>query len=168
VISQPFLDYVDVLDIESGMQTNIDALWDCFKYEFWNSGDIRGVMIAMAQHCFYALSVEYYFQFPVKEHIKKLHKDKNAGYSGTNADPWYNIRQCEQFGIHVLDGVVTRMCDKYSRLTNLRNDPKLDRVKEPIADVYRDLGAYALIYLCLLDEGKRNTPLTGYTYTESI
>jgi hypothetical protein len=39
-------------------------------------------------------------------------------------------------------------------------------VKEPIADVYRDLGAYALIYLCLLDEGKRNTPLAGYTYTE--
>jgi hypothetical protein len=58
----------------------------------------------------------------------------------------------EAFGISALDGCLVRMSDKYIRVTNLRRHPANEQVNESMRDTLRDLAAYALIAVCLLDE----------------
>lgn len=83
----------------------------------------------------------------------ELHQNKNAGYAGEdNPDPWANFRMSEAFGVSALDGCLVRLSDKYIRITNLRKNPANDRVNESIRDTLKDLAAYALIAICLLDE----------------
>jgi hypothetical protein len=83
----------------------------------------------------------------------ELHQAKNAGYAGADqGDHWANFRGAEAFGISALDGCLVRMSDKYIRATNLRRLPSNERVGEPLRDTLRDLAAYALIAVCLLDE----------------
>jgi len=84
----------------------------------------------------------------------QLHIAKNAGYAGHSADPWANFRQCEAFGITAADGVLTRMSDKWSRLQSLWQNPERDMVGESIEDTLKDLSAYALILVCLLQEAE--------------
>jgi hypothetical protein len=85
----------------------------------------------------------------------ELHMNKNAGYAGAdNPDPWANFRMSEAFGVSALDGCLVRMSDKYIRVTNLRRDATNDRVNESIIDTLRDLSAYALIAICLMEEEK--------------
>jgi hypothetical protein len=82
-----------------------------------------------------------------------LHVRKNAGYAGAdNPDPWANFRMSEAFGVSALDGCLVRMSDKYIRVTNLRRDPTNEQIGEALRDTLRDLAAYALIAVCLLDE----------------
>lgn len=90
---------------------------------------------------------------------KELHIAKNAGYAGaSNPDPWANFRLSLAFGVTPLDGVLVRMSDKYIRITNLRKDPSNERVGESILDTLADLGAYALIAACLIEEEQGETP----------
>lgn len=82
-----------------------------------------------------------------------LHVRKNAGYAGAdNPDPWANFRMCEAFGITAFQGCMVRMSDKYIRVTNLMRDAANDQVGESIIDTLRDLAAYALIGVVLLNE----------------
>lgn len=85
----------------------------------------------------------------------ELHTRKNAGYAGAeNPDPWANFRLSTMFGIRPIDGVLVRMTDKWSRIQSLRRDPDNDQVGESILDTLRDLAAYALIAVCLINEEK--------------
>jgi len=83
----------------------------------------------------------------------ELFENKNAGYAGAdNPDAFANFRMAEAFGISALDGCLVRMSDKYIRVSNLRRLPSNERVGESVRDTLRDLAAYALIAVCLLDE----------------
>lgn len=83
----------------------------------------------------------------------QLHIDKNAGYAGAdNPDPWANFRLSQAFGVSPFDGVLVRLSDKWSRIQSLRRNPANDRIGESILDTLRDLAAYALIGICLLEE----------------
>ena len=85
--------------------------------------------------------------------MRELHIKKNAGYAGAGAsDPWRNFRQCEQFGIPAVDGVIARMSDKWSRVQSLWKDRSNDQVGESIEDTLLDLASYSLILICLLRE----------------
>lgn len=85
----------------------------------------------------------------------QLHIDKNAGYAGAdNPDPWANFRLSADFGISPVQGVLVRMTDKWSRIQSLRRNPLNDRIGESILDTLRDLAAYALIAVCLINEQK--------------
>lgn len=87
------------------------------------------------------------------EEAKDLHIRKNAGYAGAdNPDPWANFRMSEAFGVEAWRGALVRMTDKYIRIQNLIKDPSNDRVGESVIDTLRDLSAYALITVCLLEE----------------
>jgi hypothetical protein len=67
--------------------------------------------------------------------MRDLHISKNAGYAGAGAsDPWSNFRQCEQFGIAAVDGVITRMSDKWSRIQSLWKDKSNEQVGESVED----------------------------------
>lgn len=85
-----------------------------------------------------------------------LHVRKNAGYAGAdNPDPWANFRMCEAFGITAFQGCMVRMSDKYIRVTNLMRNAANDQVGESLIDTLRDLAAYALIGVVLLQEPQR-------------
>lgn len=89
---------------------------------------------------------------------KDLHIAKNAGYAGAdNPDPWANFRMSEAFGVSPVRGCLVRMSDKYVRVANLLKDPTNDRVGESIRDTLKDLAAYALIAICLLEEEDTKT-----------
>ena len=82
-----------------------------------------------------------------------LHIAKNAGYAGAaNPDPWANFRLSVHFGIPAFNGVLVRMSDKFSRYISLKADASNDRIGESIIDTLIDLGAYALIALCIARE----------------
>lgn len=82
-----------------------------------------------------------------------LHSRKSAGYSGKdNPDAWANIREAERFGVTPLQGCMVRLSDKFIRASNLMRDPTNEQVGEALRDTLRDLSAYALIAVCLLDE----------------
>lgn len=84
---------------------------------------------------------------------KELHIRKNAGYSGMdNPDAWANFRMAEAFGVSAFKGCLVRMSDKYIRITNLVKNPDNEQVGESIKDTLKDLAAYALIAVCLLEE----------------
>lgn len=85
--------------------------------------------------------------------MEDLHIRKNAGYSGAeNPDAWANFRMAEQFGVSAFQGCLVRMSDKYIRVTNLVKNPANEQVGESIKDTLKDLAAYALIAICLLEE----------------
>lgn len=87
------------------------------------------------------------------DNMKDLHVRKNAGYAGHNPDPWANFRMAEAFGVSALNGCLVRMSDKYIRVANLVKDSSLDQVGENVKDTLMDLAAYALIAICLMEEG---------------
>lgn len=82
-----------------------------------------------------------------------LHIRKNAGYAGAESpDPWANFRMSEAFNVSAFEGCMVRLTDKYIRVTNLMKSADNEQVGESIRDTLRDLSAYALIAVCLLDE----------------
>ena len=91
--------------------------------------------------------------FELLQEAADLHRRKNAGYAGAdNPDPWANFRMSEAFGVNALDGCLVRLSDKYIRITNLRRNSANEQVGESIKDTLRDLAAYSLIAICLLEE----------------
>ena len=88
----------------------------------------------------------------LSKEAKDLHKRKNAGYSGNNNDPWINFRASQMFGIDPIDGILTRLTDKYMRLKNVWINSELEQVNEAIEDTLMDFSAYLLILCCLIDE----------------
>jgi hypothetical protein len=86
--------------------------------------------------------------------MRELHIKKNAGYSGDSQDRWANFRMSESFGVSAVLGCLVRMSDKFIRIQNLIKNPKNEQVGETITDTLMDLASYALITICLLNEGK--------------
>jgi hypothetical protein len=92
--------------------------------------------------------------------IRDLHKRKNDGYAGKDADdPWANFRMAEMLGISAFQGCLIRMSDKFIRVCNLSKDPTNDQVGEHITDTLLDLAVYSLIAICLYNEKPREDPL---------
>lgn len=91
------------------------------------------------------------------EEMADLHVRKNSGYAGMdNPDPWANFRMSDQFGVSPFLGCLVRMSDKYIRVTNLIKNAENEQVGENIKDTLKDLAAYALIAICILEEQEAN------------
>lgn len=86
--------------------------------------------------------------------MEDLHIRKSAGYAGAdNPDAWANFRACEEdLGIETLDGIATRMSDKWRRFCSLYRDRSNDQVGETILDTAKDFASYLLIFCCLYRE----------------
>jgi len=86
------------------------------------------------------------------EELKVLFDKKNKGYAaaGGKGDTWYNIRRCEKFSIDIQDGLVTRICDKFSRFESLyASGGANDFVGETLDDTLRDLANYCLFLIII-------------------
>ena len=83
------------------------------------------------------------------QEIHQLHDNKNADYAD-DADPLSNFRKCEEIGIPAWKGILVRMTDKWSRITQLASGktPK----NESLRDSLIDNAVYSLLCVLLLDE----------------
>jgi hypothetical protein len=74
-------------------------------------------------------------------------KAKNADYSGSDENAFFNFTQVERIGICTTEqGILTRMTDKFCRVTNLLINNKEASVKdESVEDTLTDLCVYAEI-----------------------
>jgi hypothetical protein len=85
----------------------------------------------------------------VAEEAVALHDKKNKDY-GTEADPYYNVRSSQEFGIPAWLGVYIRMNDKMTRVKAFARKGNLEN--ESLRDSLLDLFVYAGIALDLYDE----------------
>lgn len=104
------------------------------------------------------MTKEEYLEFidtTFKEMRDLIHR-KNSDYTGgqSNADPFSNFRQADDFGVNPLVGLNIRMGDKFQRIKAFSRDGKLSVKGEGVADAYRDLIGYSLIALGMLKEMK--------------
>ena len=78
-------------------------------------------------------------------------KKKNADYAGQNADPFRNFRNSTIVGVTVQKGILVRLMDKMSRVSNLLEQEA--KVKdESITDTIDD----AINYLAILKSTIKN------------
>ena len=84
---------------------------------------------------------------PLLDHIAEVFRRnlgtaaaKNHDYAGSE-DPLANFRECERFGVSMSGGIMVRLSDKWSRLTNLfLTDPEV--VGESLFDTIEDMQVY--------------------------
>jgi hypothetical protein len=82
--------------------------------------------------------------------LGELHDKKQKDY-GRDADPFANVRASEAFGIPGWVGCAVRANDKMIRIQKAASGGAL--MNESLEDSLRDLAVYAVIALCLLEEG---------------
>jgi hypothetical protein len=104
------------------------------------------------------MNTEQFLAF-LKEKTEKMYNTavaKNHDYSGSNADPFGNIKMVEQMEICSAEvGLLTRMSDKFSRIKTLIKLQSSGKVKdESIEDTLIDLANYSLILAALLRSRK--------------
>lgn len=82
---------------------------------------------------------------------------KNSDYAGSDAvDMMKNFMRCENFGIKMSDGIITRMSDKITRMENLMRT-RTQKVKdESLIDSTMDLANYCLLLTIALKREKQN------------
>lgn len=85
--------------------------------------------------------------------LADLHNRKNNNYA-SDGDPLSNLRLCETFGVPATTGVMVRLSDKWSRLTELMKG-KQDLVGESVTDTLRDMAIYALLEIILIEEDSK-------------
>ena len=73
-------------------------------------------------------------------------KAKNADYTGTSLDPFANFSRVEAIGICSTEqGFLTRMFDKFSRVTSFVQKGVLQVKDESVEDTLIDLANYAIL-----------------------
>ena len=164
MISQQFMNLLD--EVQNYTLTDYLTLdqcllrlkedWEILEMSWCNKEDgiVKDTLFNIARRGFELCSLmdEKHDVYHFIELARQTHIDKNAGYSGDDPDPWKNFRQVNKFNITATVGCLTRLCDKYSRLFTLLENPDNERVGEKIEDTLIDLSNYCLILMCLLEE----------------
>lgn len=86
---------------------------------------------------------------------------KNADYTGTGDDPFANFSRVEVMGVcTTLQGMLTRMLDKYSRLVSFSQRGFLLVADESFEDTCMDLSVYSALVAAVVksakDEARKN------------
>ena len=112
--------------------------------------DAGGVEDAMAA----AFGREWTSQGPptfvgVINEVLEMHDRKNRDY-GTDADPFANVRQSEQFGVPPWLGAIVRLNDKITRIKAWTRNKSL--ANESLRDSLIDIVVYGAIAVTLFDQ----------------
>ena len=84
------------------------------------------------------------------ERARELASTKSHDYGGK--DVLGNIRAYEAYGVSMEKGIVTRLVDKLSRLSNFADAGVLKVKDESIQDTIVDIINYAVMYGCIVKE----------------
>lgn len=91
------------------------------------------------------------------EHIVNTFENKNIDYAGSDKDYLFNFHQCENWGIDIIPGLVTRISDKISRTQSLMRTGKQHVKDESLIDTWTDLAVYSIILVTVLKmQGNKN------------
>jgi hypothetical protein len=74
----------------------------------------------------------------IAQELCDLYKKKNTAYGNSFGDTY------QKLGII---SAVTRISDKFNRLTNLVKNPDIDNIGESIDDTLQDMASYAIMTL---------------------
>lgn len=94
------------------------------------------------------MTKEEYFKFAeqfYKDCVETSRK-KNADYTGGDDNPFSNFTSVEVLGIKTEHGFLTRMFDKFKRISSFINQGELQVKDESVLDTLQDLSNYS----CLL------------------
>jgi hypothetical protein len=92
--------------------------------------------------------------------MAKLHSNKNHDYTD-GVDPFLNFRLSETLGIPAWKGVLVRLTDKFSRITNFAKRETLKVSSESFRDTLLDNAVYSLIALILFEEAQSKDKQDG-------
>lgn len=94
--------------------------------------------------------------YKLLELMADTYAKKNEDYSGGN--PLGNFLECRRAGIDEIDGLLTRIGDKFARVYSLNVKRKKGKgpavTNEKLEDTLLDLSVYSLIGIILLAEKK--------------
>lgn len=92
---------------------------------------------------------EYLEFFEATTHkMIEITRAKNADYTGSGDDPFANFTRVEVLGICSTEqGFLTRMFDKFSRITSFVQKGDLQVKSESVEDTLLDLSIYSLLML---------------------
>jgi hypothetical protein len=83
-----------------------------------------------------------------------LVQKKTQDYA-TSYDPYKNFRMSESVGVSLERGILVRICDKISRISNLLDRESSSVKDESIEDTLIDVMNYTNILLCYLQEKRK-------------
>ena len=84
----------------------------------------------------------------------EIARKKNSDYAD-NTDAFKNLNACEMYGVPAEKGVLVRMSDKMTRISNLIGREAMV-ADETVLDTLRDLSVYATLLMVLM-ESKQST-----------
>jgi len=87
----------------------------------------------------------------ILKELGEIHDKKQRDY-GVPEDPFANVRSSVEWGIPGWVGCMVRANDKIRRLQTMAKTGKLSN--ESARDSFLDLAVYAIIGLCLFEEGE--------------
>ena len=91
---------------------------------------------------------------------------KNADYSG-NRGPWSTFEAVTQYGIHPVDGFITRMSDKIQRIETLLTQ-KAEVKNESIIDTLADLANYCMLLAGYMGEENNLKEFAELFYEDAL
>lgn len=110
------------------------------------------------------MTKQEYIEFHKKmcEKLVEITEKKNADYSLFD-DPFYNFRLCETVGVaSTMQGFLTRMLDKISRINSFAHKGKLEVKEETVHDSLLDLANYCILLSGFItSEMDKNLPEWG-------
>lgn len=100
-----------------------------------------------------------FFEATTKRMVE-ITKAKNADYTGIGSDPFANFVRVEMLGICSTEqGFLTRMFDKFSRITSFVQKGELQVKDESVEDTLLDLSIYSLLMLGYIKSKKQSASL---------
>lgn len=92
--------------------------------------------------------------------MTEITKAKNHDYTGDSGDPFFNFTRVEKMGVTSTEvGFLTRILDKFSRLTTFVKKGVLQVKDESIEDTLLDLANYAILFSAYISSKKRKENL---------
>lgn len=88
--------------------------------------------------------LEFFTKFT--DEMRALTRAKNADYTGTSPNPFANFERVEALGICSTEqGFLTRMMDKFCRITSFVQKGTLQVSDESVTDTLKDLATYSIL-----------------------
>ncbi len=85
----------------------------------------------------------------------EITRKKNADYTGDSGDPFFNFTRVEAMGIaSTPQGFLTRMLDKFARITSFAQKGKLEVEDESVQDTLLDLANYCILMMGYIEDQK--------------
>lgn len=107
--------------------------------------------------------------FDLIKHIIVTFKKKNNDYAGSDAQDFMkNFARCENFGIDMVSGIITRMSDKITRMENLFRLRDQQVKDESLEDTILDLANYCLLLVVAMRRSNKNNDVVNWEKSKPL